>query len=745
MIASILNKENITALAKRHVLVLAAIILGAIAFYPTLENGLLFWDDHTYVLENELIKDFSIEGIHTMFAKHNVLGHYQPITLLSYAIDYKIGGTDPAVYHQHNLLLHLLNTFLVYVLSQLLLGKRFISVVIATLFAVHPMHTESIAWVSERKDLLYSSQYLAGLICYWLALKRQNLRKILLAATSVFFVISLLSKTMAMTFPAILVLLDYFHHNSIKEALSKSSLLKKAPYFLLSAIFAYIALKSQALEGAVNTVDNFSMIDRVATSSFATINYIIKSIIPFDLSGFHPYPNDKNLPLYMWLSPFGVLGILYIIYKYFRDNKFVIFGFGFFFISVLPVLQLVSVGSAMMSDRYSYLPYLGLFIILAYYLNVLREKLSSSQQNLLLGGIVIYSLILAQMSWTESKVWKNDNTLWTDVVQSYPNAHFALVNLGDYAFYHDQDDEAIQYYREALKQQHKYLTVHNNLGLIYKQRNRPDSALANYQRAIDIGDYPIAHLNKGVLYFEYNQDSLAIAAYSEAIRSDSSYALAYLNRANAFFRSKNYEATLADLNAAKKHGENRPELYLIEAKTLNYLGRTKEAIATLISLKQRHYELPVIPYELALLQLEVNQPEQALINLDESLAMVPKNLDILVAHAKCQLYLDQPGNALGEINNVLEVDSTNYNALHTRAIIHQHIQQYDKSLFDFDRALYYSQGKADIKFDLLKLMMLLEQWEVAHTLSQELLDMDYKVTHIQLFMGEINKHFSPQK
>jgi len=220
------------------------LIATLISLYPNLNNEFVNWDDIIYVMNNDLIRSFSFDNFWKIFSSF-YMGNYHPLPLLSFAFDYSIFEMDPFGYHLHNLILHLVNVGLVYFFAWHILNKQTIpSLVIALLFGIHPMHVESVAWISERKDLLYTTWYLLGLIAYVFYIKTSQRKYILW--TLIAFLLSLLSKAQAVTFPLILLLLDYFYSRKFTRLV----ILEKAPFFALALVFGLIAIYAQKVEDA---------------------------------------------------------------------------------------------------------------------------------------------------------------------------------------------------------------------------------------------------------------------------------------------------------------------------------------------------------------------------------------------------------------------------------------------------------------------------------------------------------------
>jgi protein O-mannosyl-transferase len=350
------------------IFVICILLLTAIIYYKSVSFEFINWDDDRNVYENQDIRSLSAQNINKIFGTA-YLQMYQPITTLSYAVEYKFKGANPHMYHFHNLILHLLNCLLVFIFVFLLLRHSILAALVAFLFALHPMHVESVVWITERKDVLYSFFYLLSLITYILYLRKgKSIRWLLLSL--LFFLLSLLSKSAAITLPVILFLIDYKERRS----LNFKTLPDKIPFLLLSVLFGIISILSQQVFDPTNEITRqFHFYERFVLGSYAFFFYLFNLIAPTGLSALHPFPvkTASFLPIPYFICFLGFLiatgSLLWALFiKKFKEEKVinVLFGLLFFYITIGLVI-FIPVGSALTAERYTYIPYLGLFIALA--------------------------------------------------------------------------------------------------------------------------------------------------------------------------------------------------------------------------------------------------------------------------------------------------------------------------------------------------------------------------------------------
>src|SRR6187455_2740110 len=391
-------------------------VLTAICLWPMLKNEFTNWDDEFYVINNPLLRGPDWKGI---FSQQK-LGNYHPLTILSYAFNFAISKLDPFSYLLVNYLFHIANTLLVFYFIWNISGKnKFIAAFVALVFGIHPMHVESVAWVAERKDVLYTFFFLLSLIQYWIFLTRAKRKNLVFCF--LFFVLSLLSKPAAIVLPLVLFLLDYWYGQNLKK-----NIVFKIPFFALSIIFGIVTVSIQS-STAMAGLHIFSIIDRLFFACYVLMTYFVRFFVPYPLSAFHPFPitNFAGWPIY--LSPIFVVALLGALW-FFRKNKIVVFGMLFYVINLLLVLQIISIGLTIVSERYTYVPYIGLAFMFAMLVN--RIKFIPQKVSLAVGAVAI--IAFGVITFQRTKVWKNSGTLWTDALKTHPRAPYARTNRANY-------------------------------------------------------------------------------------------------------------------------------------------------------------------------------------------------------------------------------------------------------------------------------------------------------------------------
>jgi len=588
-------------------------LLVLLVYLPLHQNGFLIsWDDNRYVLDNPHIKALNLNSITQSFTIFYD-GHYHPLTLLSLAIDYQLYDLNPMGYHVTNLILHLINTFLIFWLVFLLFEKknRTIPLVTALLFGISTIHVESIAWASERKNLLFASFFLLSLISYLQYLKTDRTWIYFVALG--LFVCSLLSKVMAIPLSITLFLIDYFFNRNL---LSRKVWLEKIPFLLVAIIFGVVAIIAQKSSwGDHLSQEQYSFIERILFSGFAFITYILKLLIPYKLSGFYPYPKDVGGFIVIRNVVFVLISIgLIIVAFYFRKRKKIVtFCLLFFSINIFLLLKTFDVpaGDYIMADRYTYISSVGIFILIA---TGFKYLISSSILFKKIGItlLVLYIVFLSLQTFNRVSVWKDDITFYSDVISKYPEAELAYTNRGAIKKENRQYTKALADFNKAIQLGKNDFKAFANRGAVYSDLGHYEKAVIDYKKATSLnagnpdllasygfaqlqtGDFngaiktlneslaiqclnPEAYTIKGTAKFNLGDFKGAIADYEIASTQDPNYVNAHFNRGLANINTGDIESAINDFNKAIKVNPNHFESYSNLGIAWSKLGDVKKA------------------------------------------------------------------------------------------------------------------------------------------------------------------------
>jgi protein O-mannosyl-transferase len=541
-----MSKKIVTAKNNNNLLLIGFIlIITFLAYLPSLQNEFTNWDDGVYVVENELVKGFTKENFnYWLTAFHH--GNYHPITMWSYMLDFHIGNNNgelnPTTYHITNLIFHLLNTFLVFVVVGKIAANKMVGAIASIIFAVHPMHVESVAWVSERKDVLYTFFYLISLNIYLDYVKNPNMRSYILLF--VFFVLSLLSKSAAVVLPIVFILVDFIQ----KRTLDKKSIIEKIPLLIVSFIFGLIAIESQKATEAIADFETFTLFQRFMFACYGFIMYIYKFFVPIGLAAYHPYPfliDGERLPYIFYFSPLIALVVLGVVLWTLKFTRIIVFGVAFYLINVVLVLQFISVGSAIYAERYSYMAYIGLAYIIGMFIVWLVERKPTSK-NMIMGVFAICSFIWAFLTYQQSKTWKDSLSLWAQFNKVHPYHPYGEMKIADYYMNRGDDDFLLAHFQKVVSRFPNTGKAYMGIANIMGKRGNFEEAIKNYDLAFKYNpEIKELHANRAITYSMSKQYDLALADYEIALKRDPNNIKIRTNMAFTLIDAKKFEEAIA--------------------------------------------------------------------------------------------------------------------------------------------------------------------------------------------------------
>ena len=509
--------------SKKYAQIFILLVLVFIVYSPALQNSfLLQWDDGKYIQENPYIKDISFRGIKNIFI-HSYFANYHPLTTLSYAFEYRLFKYNPIFYHAFNIILHGLNVILVYFLILKISYRKDAAFIVSVLFSIYPFQVEPVAWISQRKDLLYSFFYLSGLICYINSIFKSE-KKYYSVLMYLFFLFSVLSKPTAFTFPLALLVINIY----LERKPFIRMILNKIPFVLFSIIVAIIAFSTHTVDKNLSAYISFhSLFNGFFYSCYSFIFYLTEIIFPFRLSALHYFPLIRNslLPFVFYISPVFILVLCLLIYRFRRFSKIIIPGFLFFIISIIWFLKLIPFGTVMVAERYCYLASLGIFSIEAGLILFLIKKFYRFKY-IIISIFILFIVFLSVKTFNRTKLWKNEITLFSDVICKYPDHFKAYVIRGN-------------------------AKVSNN---------DLSGAMNDYNHAISLNcKYPKSFFYRAKVKLILKDSLGAISDFTHAVQLDSNYFTAWYYRAYTLHCKKDYSKAIDDYNKAialKPHNAN---------------------------------------------------------------------------------------------------------------------------------------------------------------------------------------------
>lgn len=607
------------------------IIITFIAFHKLLNASFLIFDDDIYVSENDTIKKgLKWETIKWAFSFDSMkLGFYFPLTILSHLLDVSLFDLNSRYHHLTNIIIHVLNTVLVFYIFRVTTHNNFNSFVIALLFAIHPLHVESVAWIAERKDVLSSFFALLSLLFYAHYAAKKSLTFYLL--TFFFYLSGLLSKTMVITLPFVFLLFDLWPLRRIslkRESFLKSlifSLKEKIPFFLLIPIFSYLTIVAQKKATAFIPFENLPLKLRIMNALISYFTYIIKTFYPTKLTVFYPFnPNELTFPLFL-ISLIFILLMITATILLLKKLPFFFTGFFIFIGMLVPVIGIFQVGSQARADRYTYLPLLGIFLIITFLFSTISEKSRKIKIFLLPISLIIFSVLLF-LTIKQTSIWKDSKTLFEHTLK-YTKENWLIDN--NYAVVlmdKGELEKAIFHLERAKKVNPNYENIYINLSLIYSNLGKFDEAIKNVKTAITINPNSDKALTNLALALNAKGDYYeAIKCLEKAIKINPKNFEAFLNLGNSYLALKKFDEARKyyQLSAQKeslkfKAYNNIGLSYLQEKKYEEAVHFFKEAINLNPSFLDTHINLG---YTL----IQLNRLDEAIEELKIALSINPNS------------------------------------------------------------------------------------------------------------------------
>ncbi|MCL6520100.1 MAG: tetratricopeptide repeat protein [Armatimonadetes bacterium] len=577
------------------IIALFLLILTAVAFSLILGAKFINCDDVVYVTQNDHVKaGLTLENIKWAFMTFDQC-FWHPLVWLSYMLDYHIWGLNPLGYHLTNLLFHILNTILLLLVLKTATLSIWRSALVAALFGIHPLHVESVAWIAERKDVLSTFFFLLSILAYVEYGKVPKFSRYALVV--VFFTFGLMSKPMVVTLPFVLLLLDYWPIGRIfcsnippKEkatgfadrqtqanALSSKLVVEKIPLFLLSAVVSVIAYVAQEKGDALDVRPEFSLGVRIANATVSYVVYIVKMFWPRDLAVFYPHPGATIPTLQLIGAGLALLCITLLACLSFRRHPYIAVGWLWYAGTLIPVSGIVKFGAHAMADRFTYVPLIGLFIVIAWgvpnlvgcfcgnsLMSVANGRSQIRPQTILPAASVISLAVFAVCTWVQVCYWHDGVRLFQHSLRVTKGNYFAYNNLGAALEEEGRFDEAVLFYRASLRVEPNQARAHVNLGNIFLKQRKVEEALREYEAAVRVRPSdPMLQNNLAVALAQKGMYADAINCFRKAIRINPHLPDIHENLAEVLYLNGNYAEAWREIALCRQNG-GRPSQSLLK-------------------------------------------------------------------------------------------------------------------------------------------------------------------------------------
>lgn len=645
-----------------------ALILSTLVVYGQVYNfDFINIDDDKYVYENFNVKSgLNLQSIINSFTSTQDTGLWIPVTWLSFLVEYELFGLKPGAYHLINVLLHIVNTLLLFAFFRKVTGYVWRSAFVAALFALHPLHVESVAWITERKDVLSIFFMMTSLYMYAKYVERLSLSKYVLVL--VLFSLGIMAKPMIITFPCILLLLDYWPlgrlngFGNIKVKNSKSIriaqvtniriIMEKIPFFLISAIAAVVTFLVAKRDNALILLENFPLSQRIQESIVSYALYIWKMIIPRHLAVFYPHRSD-TFPLWeIACACFLLAGITVLVIRLSRRFPYFPFGWFWYLVTLLPVIGIFQAGEQRMADRFTYMPLIGLFVMGVW--GVSESINYWSQKKLILPILMsVIIFIYGSVTWVQLHHWKDSYSLLSHTLSVTTNNYLAHNNIGLYLCTHGNIEDGLSHYKEALRLNPSQAETNNNIGIILYGKGKTDEALTYLLEALRLSpNFEKAHHNIAIVYDGQGKTNEALMHYSEALRlNPNNY---YLLRDIGVFWHKtgNYNKARWYYNEALKLNPSLTGMHYNIGIILYDEGKTDEAITFFQKELQLNPNFAEAYCYLGSILVKQNKYEEALIRYKDAIRLKP---DLVEAHKNLAYIYKNLGNTVAAAKEESEV------------------------------------------------------------------------------------------
>lgn len=620
---------------KPLIVALALAALVVVSFWPASNAGFIRFDDPEYVFENpHVLSGLNASSVTWAFTTYHA-SNWHPLTWLSLMLDVQLIGADPVVFHISALLWHAANTVLLFFLLRKLTGAFWRSAFVAALFAVHPLHVESVAWISERKDLLSTFFFLAA-IWAWLnslgvgpggvaaqrVANQTSGSKSWYIGALVLFSLGLMAKPMIVTLPFVLLLLDHWPLNRWSRKAARSLLLEKAPFLGLSALSCFLTMMAQSRGGAVKSLHDFSFLERLGNAAVSYGRYLWKTIWPVDLAVFYPHPGAWPIGLVI-AAVLLIAGMSVAAWAVRRTHPWVFTGWFWYVGMLVPVLGVVQVGIQSMADRYSYVPLIGVFILAAWTVGEwARSRVEAQAPLRFLAAVILVAC--SGLTWRQSALWLNDETLFSHALRVTKDNVLAHNNLADYLLRQGRPTEAIPHLQAVLRLQPDYYYAHNNLGSALTQIGQYEQALASIRRALDLNpQYALSHLNLADTLTLLGRSAEAHQAYARAVEIDPRLAAAYNNWAGLFYREEKFQEAVEKYRLAVQLNPNLVPARAGLARALANTGALQAAASEYAQVIALAPQSPRLRVDAARVLLQLGLTNDALRELGAALSLEP--------------------------------------------------------------------------------------------------------------------------
>lgn len=682
------SKTNFFQTNRQPLVYAALFALVMTIYYQTIGFDFINLDDNLYIFNNPVVlSGINKESVTWAFTQFHA-ANWHPVTWLSHLIDVEIFGRNPGGHHATNVLIHLINSILAFTVFKKMTGSFWKSAIVAALFAVHPAHVESVAWVAERKDVLSTMFWLLVMLVYLKYAEKRMEEKgrrgekegtvfesadeqtfnssrddaenfetnteekaekdqikeeekisssplllvssspFLFLALTVFFALGLMAKPMLVTLPCVLLLMDYWALERLKSLRDLPFLiLEKIPLFILTAISSYITFLAQRSAGSVESLDYLPLETRLLNAMLSYAKYTGMLFYPVNLGVWYPY--DRNFPAWqLALAAVFMIAVTALCLRQIKRRKYLLMGWLWFLGTLVPVIGLVQVGSQPLADRYTYVPYFGLFIMLVWGAGDLFERFKFDKRAFY-SVFGIFIIVLSALAYKQTTYWRNNEILYKHTLAVTKKNYLIAHNLCHHLTLEDRMDEAEVFCRQAIDDKPDYFEVYNTLGILQLKRKEFAESEASFKKTLELApQYSAAYSNLALAQImlgkpEEAEKNLETAANLPSSIAPEIFASALNDLAAAYAKKDNYEKTAEHLRRLLYLKPNDTDARIKLTLALMTLKRYDDALAQTNELLKQSPNAPETFNLQGIILLQANRKTEAAAAFEKALQLKP--------------------------------------------------------------------------------------------------------------------------
>jgi len=716
------------------VLICSVFVVAIVSVYwQTVNFEFISLDDPRYVTENQIVRQgMSVEGIRWAFSEVYA-SNWHPLTWISHMLDLELFGMKPGMHHLTNVIFHIFNTMLLFIVLKRMTGAIWKSAALAALFALHPLHVESVAWISERKDVLSTFFWMLTMMGYLWYVHNRSIQRYLVVVFS--YILGLISKPMLVTLPFVLLLLDFWPLNRLgtfktvsmdgcngkdKEGYEgrwsglSSVILDKIPLIVLAMISSGVTFYAQRSWGAVSTLESLGLGARIANAIVSYVAYLEKMLWPFHLAIFYPYP-DAIDPIVVILCALLLFLISAVALFVVKKLPYLMVGWLWYLGTLVPVIGIVQVGSQSMADRYTYIPFVGIFLMIVWGFADLFGRWRYGKAFFGVASAAVFALIMVA-AWVQVGFWKNSETLFSHALDVTGNNYVAHNSLGLALFDRGDVDGAISHYRESLRINPAFskayinlgvalaeykkdaegalecyskglqldsgnVSAHNNLGKLLDGLGRTDEAVKYFNEALRLKpDNVDAHTGLGTLLEGMGRTDEAIQHFNEALRINPDSVETLNNLGNVMLHKGNHDEAIRHYTRALKINPHQAEVYNNLGTAFIHKNNLNMAIEYyMAALKEDSGYAPAVKN---LKSARINEKilKRSIIKIQEVIKSNPKDPALYTKLGGIYQHLGEYDEAIVQYQKAISLQPEMNQALYGLVLVYSSSQEYTKAL-----------------------------------------------------------------